>query len=366
MKEVKVEDSAGSAAGAAHPKRGFKPKARTATVHQPKSEGRRDGLKDHTESYNTSIKELAEYDTRIYTYGGYISRTVENEKIFPVPCPPYVETDAGAMVNHIWERCIDGYFKRDNKLPMNCETMYYLVLGQCSEYIRATLEGLINYEDTKRSFNVITLIKAIKGLSYQFDGQTYHYMALHQAKKRFYNLFQGREMMNTHLLDKFYTCVTIVEKFRGDTLGRDYTAINSELEAIGIVDTKKAVDTHTIVVSDLARVKYLAVTYISVADKTRHGRLFEDLESDFTKGSSNCSVSITSAYNVVINYKNNLKAGIRLINDTEGVSCANVENKQVDRSKVKCYNFNILVHYANECTEEKNEKADGRWQESHH
>jgi hypothetical protein len=40
------------------------------------------------------------------------------------------------------------------------------------------------------------LIKAIKGLTYQFDGQKYHSMALHQSKKRFYNLYQGQEMTN--------------------------------------------------------------------------------------------------------------------------------------------------------------------------
>jgi hypothetical protein len=198
--EVKVEKSTGSPAGAAHPKRGgFKPKARTAAVQQPKFEGRCDDLKgftfDYTDSrqkagYNTSIKELAEYVGRTYTYGGDIRWTVENEKMFPVPCPKDVAADAGATDKRIWERRVDEYVKRKNKIAANCETVFSLILGQCSEYMRAKREGLGSYETTKYSFDMIALIKAIKGLTYQFD-QKYHSMALHQAKKRFYNLYQG-------------------------------------------------------------------------------------------------------------------------------------------------------------------------------
>jgi hypothetical protein len=156
MNEVKMEKITGSPAGAAHPKRGgFKPKARTAAVQQPKFEGRCDGLKgftfDCTDSlqttgFNTSIKELAKYVGRTYTYGGDIRWTVENEKMFPVPCPKDVAADAGATINRIWERRVDEYVKRENKLAANCETVSSLILGQCSEYMRAKLEGLDSYE----------------------------------------------------------------------------------------------------------------------------------------------------------------------------------------------------------------------------
>jgi hypothetical protein len=243
MNEVKMEKSSGSPAGAEHPKRvGFKPKARTAVVQQPKFEGRCDGLKgftfDCTDSrqttgFSTSIKELAEYFGRTYTYGGDIRWTVENEKMFPVPCPKDVAADDGATIKRIWERRVDEYAKRENKLAANCDTVFSLILGQCSEYMRAKLEGLDSYEKMKGGFDTIALIKAIKGLTYQFDGQKYHSMALHQAKNRFYNLYQGREMTNAQFLDKFQTCVAIVDQLGGDNLGRYYTAVKNEIEAMG-------------------------------------------------------------------------------------------------------------------------------------
>jgi hypothetical protein len=48
----------------------------------------------------------------------------------------------------------------------------------------AKLESLTKFKETKSKFDAIKLMKAIKSLSYQFEGQKYHPQALHQAKKR--------------------------------------------------------------------------------------------------------------------------------------------------------------------------------------
>jgi hypothetical protein len=166
-------------------------------------------------------------------------------------------------------------------------------------------------------------------------------------------------MTNAQFLDKLQTCVAIVDQFGGDNLGRDYTAVNNEIEATGILNAVTATTEQKVEASQIARDKYLAVAYIAASDKTHYGKLLEDLENDFTKGTNNYPVNVASAYNLVVNYKNYLKAGGRLINDTEVVSFANVRRRQVDRSKVKCYNCNVLGHYANECTEKNADNAGG-------
>jgi hypothetical protein len=128
---------------------------------------------------------------------------------------------------------------------------------------------------------------------------------------------------------------------------------------MGVLDVITATTEQKVKASQIAMDKYLAVTYIAAYNKTRYGKLLEDLENDFTKGTNNYPVNVTSAYNLVINYKNYLKAGCHLINDTQGVSFANVGKRQVDRSKEKCYSCNALGLYANDCTEENTDKAGG-------
>jgi hypothetical protein len=58
------------------------------------------------------------------------------------------------------------------------------MLGQCTDVIIARLKGLKTYEKMNESSDLLGLMKAIKGLIYKFDGQRYHGMALHLAKKR--------------------------------------------------------------------------------------------------------------------------------------------------------------------------------------
>jgi hypothetical protein len=40
--------------------------------------------------------------------------------------------------------------------------------------MRAKLEGLAGENKIRESFDMIEIVKSIKGLTYQFDGQTYH------------------------------------------------------------------------------------------------------------------------------------------------------------------------------------------------
>jgi hypothetical protein len=80
--------------------------------------------------YNVAMKEPTEYIGRAYIYGGDIHWTIENEELFTVPIPEDMVTDANATANHIWERRIGEYVKWDNRLEVNCETVYSLIMRQ--------------------------------------------------------------------------------------------------------------------------------------------------------------------------------------------------------------------------------------------
>jgi hypothetical protein len=95
------------------------------------------------------------------------------------------------------------------------------------------------------------------------------------------------------------------------------------------------------------------VAFLAGTDKQCYGRLVEDLENDYSKGTNNYHVTLTSACNLILNYRNYQRSASLVFNDSEAVNFANVEKWAVDRTKVRCFNCSVMGHYANERTEIK-------------
>jgi hypothetical protein len=158
--------------------------------------------------------------------------------------PKELATTATGVQNRMWERCVDGYIKRENKLKENCQTAYSLVTGQCTEYMRAKLEAVAGYKDLKNKLNVIGLINTIKGLSFQFEGQQSKIRSLMLAHKRFQHLIQSRDTTNARFLEQLLTSVSVLEQY-GGTIGRDEGAIEDEIEAAGYTVPESATKRET-------------------------------------------------------------------------------------------------------------------------
>jgi hypothetical protein len=61
--------------------------------------------------------------------------------------------------------------KRDIKLSENCDKLHSLIFGQCTDFMREKLASIEGYETMKCSLHDAALIKAIKGLTYKFEGR---------------------------------------------------------------------------------------------------------------------------------------------------------------------------------------------------
>jgi hypothetical protein len=107
------------------------------------------------------------------------------------------------------------------------------VMGQCTVFMRAKLDALKDWKGSKDSFDLIKLIKAIEGFTYHFEKQNYHVMALHQAKKSFFGLYQGRDTSDARYLDNFMTRVLVVDQY-GGCIEKNDGAIRDELSWPGV------------------------------------------------------------------------------------------------------------------------------------
>jgi hypothetical protein len=69
------------------------------------------------------------------------------------------------------------------------------------------------------------------------------------------------------------------------------------------------------------------VAFLSSEGKVRFVKLLEDLESDYTTGTNNYPVNMTSADNLIVNYKNYHKPAGRPYTESEGIAFTNVQKK---------------------------------------
>jgi hypothetical protein len=227
------------------------------------------------------------------------------------------------------------FVKREDKLKENCQSAYSLVIGQCTEYMRAKLAATAGYQDMETKSDLIKLIKTIKGLSFQFEGQQSKKRGRLLAHRRFHQLVQDRYMTNARFLEKFLTSVSILEQY-GGTLGRDEGGIEDEITEAGY--TLPASDMETKTASDTARDKFLGMAFMISVDRYRYGTLLDELENDMTKGTDNYPVTVTKAYTLVVNPKSQQRGVTRLFTDSEAVSFANINGKKIppDINTVKC------------------------------
>jgi hypothetical protein len=83
------------------------------------------------------------------------------------------------------------------------------------------------YKELKNNFDVTGLIKTIKGLSFQFEGQQSNTRSLLFAQKNFQHLIQSRDTTNARFLEQFLTSVSVLEQY-GGTIGKDEVAIETK------------------------------------------------------------------------------------------------------------------------------------------
>ena len=87
---------------------------------------------------------------------------------------------------------------QEDQLKDDLHSLFYVVLGQCDKALMAKLESLDEYAAQAAQGNCLWLLQHIRATMNQFDLGQYPYVALFQARRRFYNLSQGRNTVTEY------------------------------------------------------------------------------------------------------------------------------------------------------------------------
>jgi hypothetical protein len=343
----------------------------------PKFEGSIDKLNGYiydctyrqADTYTKTTKQIAVYVGRKYNFGGDVKLAIEKlqRPVLAIPADP--SPTATESEKRIWLKRIDEFVKREAQLESNMTSAYSVVWGQCTDAIIAKLEARDNHEEISGSNDVLGLLKNIRDIAFNFQSQRYKTHSLHEAKRRFFKMSQEKGMTCAEYLERFKNQVEVIEHCGGSVV--DVQMIEEEL--LGGV-TLTTADRAQIGVAKLrAKEKYLACAFLLGADRTKYGRLIEDLENAYLQGEYKYPTKLDDAHGLLAYWKQDPRNLIQVIGTTsDGVAFINEgdEDKTTikgkgkkDNSHITCFNCCEKGHYSNMCPHpkktDKSSKLDG-------
>ena len=213
---------------------------------------------------------------------------------------------------------VKEYVKQTSRLQENIKRLWALVWGQCSDTIRTRLQALDAYEDMHSASDGLQLLIAIKDLMFNVQEQKYIPLSIHLAKRHLFWLSQGRNTVDEYY-DQFKNQTDVLEHI-GAGIGDDEAIMKQVLRSQGS-DVDEATEAQEEAAETEGTQSYLALAFLMESDQSRFGRLLENLENDFTAGNDNYPKTLTDAYNVLLEWKDDPRLLMRMAGN-DGISFA--------------------------------------------
>jgi hypothetical protein len=316
--------------------------------------------KQAADMYTRTTKEIGEYVGRTYKYGSDTRQAIENlaPPVLAMPTDP--KAGSSRTEEKVWELSVTEFVKQKAHYSENVKTIYSLILGQCTEAMRAKLESKASYMGIATSSDGIELLKEIKSVMYNFQSQKYGPMALHESKKRLYLLAQDKHTTAQVYLERFRNSIEVIEHC-GGSIGTDTGLVDEVLTTAQptALTRTSATEDELRLAEQYTKERYLACAFLMGSDRHRYGKLVEDLENDFTQGRDNYPKTLVDAYNLLVHWKQDPRNLMRVLGTSnDGVAFTNVgddeeestNGRQIpDKARITCWKCKKKGHYASSC-----------------
>ena len=202
-----------------------------------------------------------------------------------------------------FELLIKRYLEREDQLKDDLHSLFYVILGQCDKAITAKLESLEGYTTQAVQGNCLWLLQHVRATMNQFDSGQYPYVALFQARRRLYNLSQGKRTVTEyyHAFQTEYDTIGLLHGWPPPDLQLDDGVQPS---VSGKTDAERQAAIHH---------REIATCFLLGADRSRFGKLQRDLQDNFARGTNQFPTTLTSAYNLLLT----TEAASGTVTDTE-------------------------------------------------
>eukprot|EP00957_Ditylum_brightwellii_P210028 15364497-Ditylum_brightwellii.AAC.1 len=177
-------------------------------------------------------------------------------EIIPLLLPEDPGDNTGMVASALFKEEIKECVKETKEL----KKAHKITWGQCSKAMQVKLHGDPKYKDFNKQRDIIMILESIKAAMQKFNHWVEQYMSMCNTIKRFWTLYQGKDMSNLVFLECFNAIVDVVEG-QGGVIAFHTSLVTLEGEDDEAIET--------------SRDKFLARCFIQKACRGRYNRLTE-------------------------------------------------------------------------------------------
>lgn len=179
----------------------------------------------------------------------------------------------------------------------NRSNVYTVVLGQCSEPLKAKLEAQDDWETINNEHNLVKLLKSIKVWMLNQQSTKNPVVAAYGSIIALTRVRQGRYESLMGYRKRFIAAAQVLDHIEVDMGAALHKIVGTTLKNDNKITCELAMPEQIKTAEKKALQKLLAVAFISGADRSRYQEVEADLENDFLKGLDRYPADVTAAYN---------------------------------------------------------------------
>lgn len=275
--------------------------------------------------------------------------------VTPIPVRPEDINDAIAVKEYLEDYKV---YKNDVRaLNDTMESLFDVVLGQCSSLMKTTLKSMQGYQDMRDDSHVWALLRAIKGITHQFQSNISPYEALDEAKRQYYTYSHNNDNMAPETYVKMMKSMVDTIQYYGGSIGDDEALIHYEREVDPMEPTEDITEDDLVeIYKERAQQKMLAVGILRRADKRHFSHILRSLRNEFQLGRDSYPANYTRALDLLQHFHSHEVATSNpgdstVVPDVVGTGTQSDTNTNAPTEDVQFYQHNSVTEQESEvCT----------------
>lgn len=198
-------------------------------------------MKDHVFQTFREVNDRMQFNKTLEALGNYINKNLKHPGDL-VPLYKKLDTPsidkpedistldfADEKLQWQWKEDMRRYLDRMVVLENNLRLLYAVVWGQCSEAMKAKIEGMDDFEAHDTSCDCKWLLTNIRSTMYQFEGKKHLFVAMLEARTKVERCTQKPGQDLTTFFHEFKETIEAFEHY-GGLLGIDLGLVNSLID----------------------------------------------------------------------------------------------------------------------------------------